>query len=90
MFISVIAKQRHSIKFEKFTDHPIAIGTYPYCYGQIMTNLTHDISCTPCDNDGNEQRREYHRNPQWFPDHTPSYVFEQPKNDMQIFHFSIS
>jgi hypothetical protein len=36
MLISNIACDKFRIKFKEFTDHPIAVGSYPYADGNVM------------------------------------------------------
>ena len=67
MFISKIANQRPGIKLKEFTDHPIGVGTDPDRDGQVMTEFRHVLSCSPGNNDGNNQGWKNHRNTQWPP-----------------------
>lgn len=77
------------IKSHELADHPIRIGGDPDRDGKIMAEFSHELSCAPCYDDRNDQRREDHRDPQWPPDHAPGDIFEQPENDMEVFHFAV-
>ena len=89
MFIRVVAEQGFGIKAEKFANHPIAVGANPNRYGQVMTKFTHEMPSSPSNNNGNNHSWDNHYNSQRFPKHTPGNIFEKPKNDMKVFHFSV-
>ncbi len=54
-----------------------------------MAEFAHHFSGTPCNDDGYDQCWKDHDDAQWFPDHAPGNVLEQPEDDMQVFHFPV-
>ena len=54
-----------------------------------MAEFTHHFPGTPCNHNRNNQCRKDHDDAQWFPDHAPCNILEQPENDMHVFHFPV-
>ncbi len=53
-----------------------------------MAKFRHVLPGSPGNNDRNNQGGNNHGNTQGFPKHTPGNIFEQPKNNMKVFHFT--
>ena len=90
MLIGERGKDQSLIEGKEFADHPICICGYPESDGQIMSQFSNEFPGSPGNNDGYDERWKDHSNTQWFPDHTPADILEQPENNMKIFHFTES
>lgn len=90
MFESEVTVHDVRVEADELTDHPVRVGGDPDGDREIMTKLRHVLSCSPGDDDGNDQRGKDHRNTQGPPYHTPGYIFEKPEDDVQVFHFAIA
>jgi hypothetical protein len=90
MFVGVVSKKYMRIKASKLTYHPIRVGAYPKYDSNIMAYLTHILSISVCDNDGNNECRKDHSNTKRAQNHTPADIFKQPKNNMKVFNFSVA
>jgi len=78
-----------SVKVQEFADHPVRVRAYPEGNGKIMAQLGYHGAGAVSDDNGYDQRREYHYNAQWFPYQAPADVFQQPENYMEVFHFTV-
>ena len=90
VFIGYVACNDIGIKLQKFTYHPIAVGSYPYTNSKIVAKLTNIIPGTPGDNNRDEQCGDYHRYAKRPPNQAPADIFKQPENNMQVFHFAVA
>ena len=90
VFISYISIKSHRIKVKELTDHPIGIGAYPEYDSQVMTNFTHELAGSYCNEYSKKQGWKDHSNAQWPPYHAPADIFKQPENNVQVFHFTVT
>lgn len=90
MLICVLAKNSDRIEMQKLTDHPIRVGSDPNYDCKVMANLTHILSRSYSNYNSNYKGWKDHGYSQWTPDHTPADIFQKPKNNVQVFHFTIS
>ncbi len=60
MLKGIITKKYVGIKVKKLTDHPVRVGRYPKSDGYIVTNLTHILPGSECNDDRDEQRWNDH------------------------------
>ncbi len=89
VLIGIVPKKVLGIEPGKFADHPVTVGGNPDRDGQIVAELAHVLPCSPGNLYGNNQCGDYHDNAQWFPDHAPTDVLEQPENNMEVLHFPV-
>jgi len=78
-----------AVKAQKLANHPVRISRDPERDGQVMDELRKQLAGTVSNHYGHDQGREDHDDAQRFPDHAPANIFQQPKNDVKIFHFTV-
>jgi hypothetical protein len=88
LFKMKAACYRHFIEVKELCDHPERVRRYPENDGEVMAQLGKKMAGADRNNDGNDERREYHSNSQWFPYKAPTDVFQQPENNVQVLHLT--
>ncbi len=76
MLKRVFTKQDIAVEMKKFTNHPVTVCNDPEGYSKVVTKLTHVLPCSPGNNYSYKECWKDHCNAQWFPYHTPGYIFE--------------